>query len=302
MKAPVVIFTYNRPLHLKETLRSLQSSTGIAETDVYVYCDGPRNEQDREKQQQIVQLVEEAKQSNWSKSFQFVLSENNKGLAPSIVSGVTTLVNQYGRVIVLEDDLVVSQGFILYMNEALQAYENAGNVYAVSGYMFPISTSLKKSVLLPYISSWGWATWKQKWKIFSLDTPPAALVKPSFALRGRFNLAHYNYHHMFMTERNKSWAINWYYQVFKRNGLSVYPSKSLVINNGFDGTGENCGSNIFLQQTERMTDKIEVVFEDSIDIDFYNAFLKHFGTPMQKLRSIIRYVPFKRQIKSLLRK
>jgi hypothetical protein len=301
MKAPVAIFTYNRPAHLRDLFQSLREAAGIADTDIYVFCDGPRNETDAEKQIEIVELVEGEKDKGWCKELVFRKSNKNSGLASSIVSGVTSILDEHGQVIVLEDDLIVSPGFLTFMNNGLTAYEHRTNVFAISGYMFPIETSLRKSVLLPFTSSWGWATWKTKWSIFSMATPEESLLDPSFALRSRFNIAHYNYHHMLLTERHKSWAINWYYQVFKRNGLSVFPSSSLLINNGFDGSGENCGNDIFRMKGGVVSDEIELVLEDSIDVDFYNAVLKYFGTPTQKIKSMLRYVPFKKRLRSFLK-
>jgi hypothetical protein len=301
MKAPVVIFTYNRPTHLRDLLQSLREAAGIDNTIIYVLCDGPRNEIDAEKQVQIVDLVQSEKEKGWCKSLVFRKSSQNNGLASSIVSGVNGILDEHGKVIVLEDDLIVSPGFLNFMNKALDLYEQSANVFAISGYMFPINTHLRKSVLLPFTSSWGWATWKSKWRIFSIETPAESLLKPSPALKNRFNIAHYNYHHMLLTERNKSWAINWYYQVFVRNGLSVYPSSSLLINNGFDGSGENCGHNIFREKGGTIADDIEVVLEDSIDVDFYNEVLKYFGTSKQKIKSMLRYVPFKKRMKRLLK-
>ena len=190
--------------------------------------------------------------------------------------------------IVLEDDLEVSPWFLHYMNSALDLYANVSNVYSVNAYMFPIKTSRQQSVLLPYTSSWGWGTWKDKWNIFNSPIDETRFSNPGKHLQRRFNLAEYDYMRIWKKNRAKSWAIQWYYQVFIRNGLGVFPSQSLIANKGFDGSGENCGKKFLRSKDVPDTGKIQVVLENAMDLHFFDQYLKFFSSFKQRTTKLLK--------------
>ena len=148
----------------------------------------------------------------------------------------------------------------------------------------------KKTVLLPYTSSWGWGTWKQKWAIFNSPIAEAAFSNPGKHLKRRFNLAEYDYMRIWKTKRTKSWAIQWYYQVFIRNGLGVFPTQSLIVNKGFDGSGENCGNNFLRSADIPATSSIEVVLEDRMDLAFFDQYERHFSTLKHKSVRLLKNI------------
>lgn len=272
MLAPITLFVYNRPWHTRQTLEALAKNKLADQSHLIVYCDGPKENADQETLEKIKEVRAVVREKQWCKSIEVIESDKNKGLANSIIEGVTKVVNQYGKIIVLEDDLITSEWFLTFMNEGLNQFELATNVYSVNGYMFPIDNNQMESKLLPYAFTWGWGTWRDKWKIFDRQFNDNKMPENQ-KLISRFNLADYNYYDMLKTA-NHSWGINWYYSVFIRNGLGVFPSQSLISNIGFDGTGVNCGDEGIKESTTK--EEIKVIKTDIIDLSFYSEILKYF--------------------------
>jgi hypothetical protein len=280
--APIVLFAYNRPWHTQQTLEALTANYLADQSDLIVFADGPKpnaSEKDLAKIQEVRDLVNQKK---WCKSVQLIENGINKGLAQSIIAGVTEIINQYGTIIVLEDDLVTSPWFLTYVNEGLEMYKNVQNVYSVNGYMFPIETDRTDTVLLPYTSTWGWGTWKDKWHCFDFEMKGKESILKSAFLRARFNLADYDYSSM-LNYGNNSWGIRWYYSVFVRNGFGLFPTKTLVQNIGFDGSGVNCIDESSFQLVSIRRVKINFVLD--VDLFFYSKYLTHFTMDKRNYKS-----------------
>ena len=216
------------------------------QSDLFVFCDGPKNEANSKTHEAIKQVRALVKSKSWCKTVTVYESESNKGLANSIVEGVTQIVNQFGKIIVLEDDIVTARGFLRYMNEALDLYEHEDNVMHIGSYL-PYTNSYKKlpeTFLSRFMSCWGWATWKSSWQRANFDTRELYEQLNNPKVRYDFNLEGVlNFHEQLENNINGSihtWAIKWFASIFLCNGLCLYPSHSLTKNIGFDGTGENC--------------------------------------------------------------
>lgn len=237
--APVLLFVYNRPAQTKRTLEALANSTLADESVLYIYADGPRSdasESDRQRLAEVRQLIRDRK---WCREVFIIESAANKGLANSIIEGVTQQVNEHGKVIVLEDDLIVAKGFLQYMNDALVKYESEPRVWQVCGYQFPLGIPAKRAaVFLPITASWGWATWKRAWQAFDPEAKGYEKLKTDPELARKFDLnGTMRYTEMMMNQMEKknisSWAIRWWWTVFKNDGISLFPDNSLVNNVGF---------------------------------------------------------------------
>jgi hypothetical protein len=171
--------------------------------------------------------------------------KTNFGLARSIIDGVTSLCEKYGRVIVLEDDLVTSPHFLTFMNDGLESYAEDDRVQSVCGYMYPVELdSGASSFFLRAPHSWGWATWLNRWKMF--DSNGQALLEEIEArgLGREFNAngPHANFKMLKdqVGGRNDSWFIRWHAAGFLRQKVTLYPVRSLVSNIGIDGSGVHC--------------------------------------------------------------
>lgn len=240
--APIALFVYNRPQHTYKTVEALLKNAEAVHSDLYIFSDAAKS---REAEFAVNQVRKYIHKISGFKSINIVEREKNWGLANSIIDGVTKLCNEYGKVIVLEDDLLVSPHFLNFMNNGLELYKNEPSVMQIAGYMFPASLSIDDDALfLPFISSWGWATWSRAWRSFDATASNFQKLKGDKELVKRFNLnGNYDYFKMLKSQQSgktESWAIRWYLSVFFLNGLTLYPKKTLVENNGFDGTGENC--------------------------------------------------------------
>jgi len=237
--SPIALFVYKRPDHTRRTLDALMQCPEFSESPLHVFCDGAKRLEDQA-------AVEQTRSVVWSlvgDRAKIVEAPRNQGLANSIIAGVNQTVDQYGQVIVLEDDLVVSPIFLTYMNSALEKYRHENQVMQISGYMFPVPefASRDDAMFLPFTVSWGWATWQRAWQYFDSEATGWQVLREDRQLRKRFNL-NGAYDHFSMMERQfhgecDSWAIRWYWSVFRCNGLVLFPAQTLVENYGFDGSG-----------------------------------------------------------------
>ena len=240
--APIVIFAYNRPQHLKSTVEALKANLLSAQSDLIIFSDGPKNEDANS----AVDLVRDyAKSILGFKNIYLKNREYNFGLANNIIDGVTTVVNEYGKIIVLEDDLVTSPYFLEFMNEGLEKYERADEVISIHGYCVPIDFR-DPVFFLRGADCWGWATWKRGWQLFNPDGKE--LLDQLMASDALFDFdfnGSYDYSGMLRKQiagKVNSWAIRWYASAYLKNKLTLYPSNSLVVNIGSDGSGTHAQS------------------------------------------------------------
>ena len=245
MIAPIIIFSYNRPNHLRKTLESLSLNDLAQDSILFIYCDGVKDDSSSEQIERIEQNRQVAHGVSGFKEVIVVERMNNYGLANNIIGAVTEVVNKYGRVITLEDDVITSKGFLRYMNEALDLYEREEKVMHISGYMYPHKGKLPDTFFyeVPYPGG-GWGTWKRAWNHFSNDIDE---IYSYWSSRWKeFNKFGGDYLQK-QLEANKNgtlytWFIKWHGILLREGGLTLYPHTSLTNNIGFDGTGANCGT------------------------------------------------------------
>lgn len=239
--APIVLFAYERLWHTQQTVEALQRNILADLSDLIIFSDAAKNKESFEKVTDVRRYLNTI---NGFKSVTIIEREKNLGLAASIIDGVTEVVNRYGSVIVLEDDIVTSPYFLQFMNEALFLYKDINNVMHISGYMFPVDPSgLPDTFFYRSPSCWGWATWKESWSSFKRDVETIVLsftkdMKHKFNIDGGHNFWKQikdNYSGKLYT-----WAIFWYASVFINNGLCLHPTVSLTHNIGHDETGVHC--------------------------------------------------------------
>jgi len=240
--APIVLFAYARLDHLTRTIESLQANPQAAGSALHVYCDGPRNEQARAGTEAVRAYVDGLQ---GFASVRRIYRDRNLGLASSIISGVTDMLQQHDRVIVLEDDLVLSPHFLAYMNSALHCYQDDPQVASIHGYCYPVRRALPETFFLKGADCWGWATWARAWAHFSPDGQQLLEQLVQRKLTRDFDFdGTYPYTRMLRGQiagRNDSWAIRWHASCFLRDGLTLYPGRSLVENIGNDNSGTHCG-------------------------------------------------------------
>jgi len=267
---PIVIFTYNRVDPLILMIQNLLKNIDREYTDLIIFSDSWKKESDRENVLKVRNYLYTIKGFN---KVIIVEREKNYGLAKNIIEGVSEIINQYGKVIVLEDDLITSQNFIQYMNQALDFYKDNKQIFSVSGYTPPLKSlkKLKEDVYISYRpSSWGWGTWKDQWENIDWDVKDFEdFIKNKREVR-KFNRGGIDMARMLkhcMEGKNHSWAIRWSYAMFKQNKYCVYPKVSKVQNIGFGEDATNCTGIDIYQTTLDNTDKHEFKFIQDIKIN-----------------------------------
>ena len=240
--APIALFVYNRPAHTRQTIGALLKNELAGGSDLIIFSDAPKKP---EAVEAVSEVREYIRTITGFRSVSIVERDRNWGLSNSIIDGVTRLCNEYGRVIVLEDDLVMSPHFLEYMNVALDSYREDERVMQISGHIFPVDiTAETDAVFLPMTTSWGWATWQRAWQHFDPAATGYEELKCDVKLRRQFNLdGAYDYFGMLELQlqgKIDSWAVRWHLSVFLRSGITLFPRKTLVENMGFDGSGTHC--------------------------------------------------------------
>lgn len=241
--APVAVFTYNRPDHTERVLDALNVSALAPDTDIFIFCDNYKDESAKHNVQRVWDLVDQFAYKSRFKSVTINKSETNKGLATSIICGVSEIMVLYGRVIVVEDDLLASIHFLEYMNSALDFYKNNKHIWSISGYAFPmkaLSNYPHDVFMAGRGSSWGWASWIDRWNRVDWDVKDYNTFKHNWSKRHAFARWGRDLPLMLdaqMTANHNSWAIRWCYSQFLENMMTVYPKISYIKNIGNDGTG-----------------------------------------------------------------
>ncbi len=243
MLAPVVLFVYNRPEHTRQTLGALSRNTLADQTVLYIYADGPKPNATAEELKQISEVRQLIRSSKWCGEVHIKEQELNKGLADSIIMGVTETVNNHGKVIVLEDDIVTSPGFLTFMNNGLTFYKNEERVMHISAYFWPSLSIEADTLFVQNAGCWGWGTWQRAWKKFDPDAQRLydELVQQNEIENYKALMWGEPYKQLMQNiERvKKTWAVKWNTSIYLNKGLCLHPNKSFVNNIGNDGTGTN---------------------------------------------------------------
>ena len=240
--APILLFAYNRPDHVQRCIASLQANTLSADSDLFIFSDAARTMADTDNVKAVREMT---RRVTGFRSVTITERQENWGLARSIIDGVTTLVKRYGRVIVVEDDLVVAPYFLQFMNDALETYKDEERIGHIQACDFTKNPSLPDMFLIKWTGSWGWATWERAWRFFEPDGRKLLHELEERKLTRQFDFnGKYGFTRMLRRQiegKNNSWAIRWNASLFLRDMLSLNVGRSLVANEGFDGSGTNCG-------------------------------------------------------------
>lgn len=234
--APIALFTYNRADHTRQAVESLLRNAEAKETDLFIFSDGPKNEKAAEGVKANREFI---RTITGFKSITIIEREKNWGLANSLIAGITDVINKYGRIIVVEDDLTLSPFFLRFMNEALEKYKDDDRVSSISAYVYPSENEYPINFFLHYFLCWGWATWKDEWKLLNTDTRfllrKMRFKKTKFDVGG--NAGAYGNLYCSKIGLVDSWWVKLYATWFLAGKLTLYPGKTLVSNGGDDGSG-----------------------------------------------------------------
>ena len=237
--APIALFTYNRADKTKRVVESLLQNQEAKDSDLFIFSDGPKTEAKAvgvEENRKYVHTI------SGFKNITIIERDKNWGLANSLIAGITDVINQYGKVIVVEDDLVLSPYFLKFMNDGLEKYKDDDRIGTITGFVPPIKEKLPETFFLMYFQCWGWATWKRAWDLLETDARPLLkglrFKKTKFDVGGGVG----NYGNLYCQKVGlvDSWYLRYYASLFLKGRLSLYPGRSLATNGGLDGTGTHC--------------------------------------------------------------
>lgn len=299
--APIALFVYNRLSQTTKTVEALKNNLLASESELYIFSDAPKSEADFSLVAAVRYYINKI---SGFKKITIINREANFGLSKSIIDGVTRLANEFGRVIVLEDDLVTSHYFLQFMNEALNIYKDDEKVISVHGYLIPVKEKLPEAFFLRGAECWGWATWKRGWDLIELDGKKLLGEIKKRKLDKKFDLdGGYPYTQMLVDQIegwNNSWAIRWLASAFLKDKLTLYPGRSLVKNIGFDNSGVHSGSTDILDTEVSLTPiilnrilPVEVEAHRKIIVNFYKS---------PKLKVIIFLMKMKNKLKKFITK
>jgi hypothetical protein len=245
--APVIVFAYNRPKHLMQTLTALMKNSKSIDSDLYIYCDGPKKLSDELQIKKIIEIISNLK---GFKKIVLINRKINLGLSNSIILGVSEVIEEYGKAIVVEDDVVVSKNFLSYMNNALDTYEYRSDIFSITGYNYNLKYSdehLGQDSYLSYRSSpWGWGTWSDRWAKVDWNLNDLSSFKKSNLEIAKFEKAGKDLMYMLnlqMKGKINSWSIKFDFAHYVNNATCLHPRVSMVKNIGFDGSGTHKGNN-----------------------------------------------------------
>ncbi|MBC5992529.1 sugar transferase [Pontibacter cellulosilyticus] len=282
--APILLFTYKRLETLQKTVQALQNNHLASDSVLYIFSDGYKGTFD---QRQVEKVRSYIKTISGFKKVIIKEAHCNKGLANSIIQGVSEILDSNDKAVVLEDDLITSRNFLNFMNTALNYYENNKNVFSVSGYSFPFKIPNNYQYDCYTITrgcSWGWGTWKDRWETVDWKVSDYDVFLSSVDKRKKFSKSGSDLIPMLKKQMNgsiDSWAIRWYYQQSKNNQYTVYPTTSKVANNGFDQEATHTTNYNRYKTVVDNGKKDEFIFEPSGEInDFYQKYIqKKFSVP-----------------------
>lgn len=238
--SPIILFVYKRLTHTQRTIEALKKDSLSSQSSLFIFSDGPKNKDEEAAVSDVRNFI---KRIEGFAEISIKEQTGNKGLANSIISGVSEVIGKFERAIILEDDIVCSPNFLEFMNDALDFYKNAKNIFSVSGYSFPLnipSNYNKDIYLLPRASTWGWGTWSDRWNKADWQVKDFDKFRKNKQSQKLFNAGGGDQADMLKSQMLgliDSWGIRWSYTHFKNNAFCVYPVKSKLVNIGADKSG-----------------------------------------------------------------
>lgn len=291
MIAPIVVVAFNRPTHLKKIIDALALNDLSAESPVFIYCDGARDDKDIEN---VAAVRRVAKSASAFKSVHVIERPHNFGLSENTTSAISDVVAEYGKAIMLDDDIYTSPFFLRYMNDALTLYEDDERVAQIGGFCpFATNKGIPETFFLRGTECWGWATWKRAWRLFDDNAGKHLIDIYSRGLERTFNYNDtYSFTHLlhlYNTGAISSWDTCWYASVFLNNMFTLLPNTSLVRNIGPDGTGAHCAASAIFDATPLRATPVTVVRQPVVDCaaarEQYELFFKSMKKAVRATKS-----------------
>lgn len=243
--SPICLFVYKRYETTKLMLESLLACPECKDSELYVFMDEARNDDEAKAVERVRRLFDNLQ---GFKKVNLFPARMNKGMANSVIDGVTKVLQEHDDIIVLEDDLVVSPDFLQFMNAALKAYKDRSDIWSISGYtprLQELEGNGRNGVfVVPRAQCWGWATWRDRWETVDWEVSDFSRLAQSKELRKEFDKGGndlFRTLEMERRERIESWAVRWAYAAAKQSRWTVNPMQSKVQNIGLKSSESHVG-------------------------------------------------------------
>jgi hypothetical protein len=272
--APIALFVYNRPEHTRRTVESLRQNGLARQSDLFVFSDAAKNESGA---LEVGAVRKFARAIDGFKSVTIIEREQNLGLSKSVISGVTQLCNEHGRVIAVEDDVLTAPDFLRFMNHSLERYKDEPRVFSIGAFNLPIvpPKTYSYDAFCSYrFLCWGWGTWRNRWDKADWSVKDFPEFMADREKQKRFNLGGDDLSWLLrlqMEGKIDSWDTIWAYTHSKHDALALLPVSSKAYNIGFDGTGTHCRRAPFKQNTLQSEGDSNYRFPDPVIADSYFA-------------------------------
>ena len=302
--APIVLFVFNRIDHVKKAVEALRRNNLAAQSELYIYSDGARDERDMAG---IAQVRKYCRDIRGFAQVYMVEREENWGIEKNEIAALTELLGQHEACIVLEDDLIVGTQFLEYMNLALARYRDEKKVISIAGYSHidasPKRTGGQEFYFSQLITSWGWATWADRWKLFDDENLDPGILESDEVSR-RFDLDGVCPYTQMLREQIKrqyiTWDVAWYFRAFERGLLTLTPVHTLVNNIGMDGSGVHYNNEAIDSNRERKVEhSYTFSFPREIELDPVMRELEKAGIASRQKRERRKYRIWK--VRSLIK-
>ncbi len=298
--APIVLFTYNRPKHTEKTLSSLEANAAFKYSKVYIYSDAAKSDMDIHAVNQVRDLLSNFKKKKSCVELNIITAEVNRGLANSIIDGVTEVLKKHDRIIVLEDDCLVSPYFLNFMNNSLDFYKNSNYVGSISGYSPPINIpkEYKNDIfLISRTNSIGWATWEDRWNKIDWSEKPFNIISKDYKMIKKFNLCGSDRYFRLgrqMKYNVQSWSVRFGVNQLLQGYATIFPKFSYVMDIGNDGTGVHyTNTQKFDVQLSKAIKRPVLIKDITTNKNVEKAFYRFYsGNLVRRLTRSLRVIPY----------
>lgn len=288
--APVIVFAYKRPQLLEATLRSLAANDLAAQSHLHIYCDGPKADAADQDLAAIQAVRTIARNASGFAGVRVVAAERNKGLARSVIDGVSEVLQQHDRAIVVEDDVALSPFFLRFMNDALERYATDEKVWSVGSWSyFAEPGTHADNFFVRFPDSIAWGTWRRSWQHFEQDgrtlVERLRATGKDQALEADGRVDYFGPMLQQQLEgRVDSWAIRWTASCVLHGGLNLFPRTSLSKHMGFgEGATHETGELDYNKDLALASSPVPVAGQDIIEssaaLDQWVAYVQHHFQP-----------------------
>ena len=289
--APIIFICYNRFNHTLKSLNALKNNKLAKNSKIFIFSDGPKKKSDEKK---IIKIRDLLKKIKGFKHKKLIFRKKNYGNKKNIISAINQVFKKYKKIIVVEDDLVVSREFLDFMNLCLNYYRNHSEIWHINGWSYPFLKNFSDDVaFLKSMNCWGWATWKNKWSKISMkeDKYISIFTKRmihNFDIQSSTN----NWSQIIRNKKNflSTWAVFWHATIFLNNGITVYPKYPLVKNIGADGSGRMPKTNKYKNKLNGNFKKFKLIEKIDVKKDFIEREFKYFQKNNTLKRKIFVYL------------